>query len=119
MTSSLPFGVGIDIVKIDRFRKKPYHENESFYKKIFLKDEINYCLQFNDPYPHFAGKFAIKESTIKATPIKILPNEILIFYKDSKPMVKSNSFKLKDYDFSVSVSHENEFAIAIVFSIKI
>ncbi len=116
LNNNIPSGIGIDIVKIDRFRKKPFLKNKSFYEKIFLKDEINYCLKFNDPYPHFAGKFAIKESTIKAIPTKIPLNEILIFYKDAKPMIKLNSLKLKNYSFLVSVSHENEYAIAIVYS---
>ena len=60
------FGVGIDLVKIDRFKKIPFNENESFYKKNFSKEEIEYCLKFEEPYKHFAGKFAIKEAVKKS-----------------------------------------------------
>ena len=34
------FGIGIDLVKIDRFKKTPFEENESFYRKNFSKEEI-------------------------------------------------------------------------------
>ena len=59
------FGVGIDMVEIKRFEDKPYQKNKKFYKKIFGQSEINYCLKFKNPSPHFAGKFAIKEAMKK------------------------------------------------------
>ena len=39
-------GVGIDIIEVDRFKKKKYEKNKIFYKKIFVCSEINYCLKF-------------------------------------------------------------------------
>ncbi len=69
------FGIGIDIIEIKRFRAKNYKKNKNFYEKIFAKSEIDYCLKFKDPYPHFAGKFGIKESVIKSVRI-ILPFKI-------------------------------------------
>ena len=65
------FGIGIDIVDINRFKEIPYKEKITFYEKIFDKKEIEYCLQFKDPYPHFAGKFAVKEAVIKSINDKI------------------------------------------------
>ena len=58
--------VGIDLIQINKFKKIPYLQNESFYKKNFSNEEIKYCLKFSEPYKHFAGKFAIKEATIKS-----------------------------------------------------
>ena len=40
--------VGIDIVNIQRFRKKEYIKNKKFYEKIFSDSEINYCLSFKN-----------------------------------------------------------------------
>ena len=40
----IPFGIGTDIVEINRFREKFLNKNKSFYQKIFLKEEIEYCL---------------------------------------------------------------------------
>ncbi len=39
-------GIGIDIVKINRFREKIYDSNETFYKKKFTKHEMKYCIKF-------------------------------------------------------------------------
>ena len=107
------FGVGIDLVKIDRFKKIPFEENESFYRKSFSKEEIEYCLKFEEPYKHFAGKFAIKEATIKAIDKKIQLLQIKTYHKESKPKVSIVSEKI---DLKVSVSHDGDYAIAIVFS---
>ena len=57
-------GIGIDIIEVSRFRRKKYEENRNFYKKIFVKSEINYCLKFKNSAERFAGKFAIKEAVI-------------------------------------------------------
>ena len=41
-------GIGIDIIEVSRFKRKKYEENRNFYKKIFVKSEINYCLKFKN-----------------------------------------------------------------------
>ena len=105
--------VGIDLVKIDRFKKIPFDKNKSFYKKNFSEEEIEYCLRFQEPYKHFAGKFAIKEATIKAINKKIELLEIKTYHDKSKPKV---SIINEEIDFKVSVSHDGDYAIAIVFS---
>ena len=107
------FDVGIDLVKIDRFKKIPFDKNKSFYKKNFSEEEIEYCLRFEEPYKHFAGKFAIKEATIKAINKKIELLEIKTYHDKSKPKV---SIINEEIDFKVSVSHDGNYAIAIVFS---
>ena len=107
------FGVGIDLIKIDRFKKIPFEENESFYRKNFSKEEIEYCLKFEEPYKHFAGKFAIKEATIKSMNKKIELLQIKTYHEKSKPKV---SIINEEIDFKVSVSHDGDYAIAIVFS---
>ena len=110
--------IGIDIIEVSRFRRKKYEENRNFYKKIFVKSEIDYCLKFKNSAERFAGKFAIKEATIKSIPEKIGPHDIEIVYVNRKPRIRLNSLR-KKYDFIVSVSHEKEFAIGIVIAEKI
>ena len=112
------FSIGIDIVNVTRFRKKPLRNNLNFYKKIFSESEINYCKKFSSPYEHFAGKFAIKESVIKAIPDKISLKNICTLNSKHKPEIKIDGKLNKKYDFIVSVSHEKEFAIAVVISFR-
>jgi len=112
-------GVGIDIVEVDRFKKKKYEKNKIFYKKIFVCSEINYCLKFKNSAERFAAKFAIKEAVIKSISEKIHFIDIEIIYKNAKPGIKLRNSLQKKYNFLVSVSHEKDFAVAIVISEKI
>ena len=111
-------GIGIDIIEVSRFRKKQYEENKNFYKKIFVKSEINYCLKFKNSAERFAGKFALKEALIKSIDKKIRFSEIETSHLKSKPIVKIKKSREK-YNFIASLSHENDFAIAVVISEKI
>ena len=104
--------IGTDIVDINRFRNKEYSKNEKFYEKIFTNSEIKYCLSFKNNAEHFAGKFAIKEAVKKAIKEKISFKEILTEHSNSKPRIILK--KKLDYRFIVSVSHERDFAIAMV-----
>jgi len=112
------FSIGVDIVNVTRFRKKPLRNNLNFYKKIFSESEINYCKKFSSPCENVAGKFEIKESVIKAIPDKISLKNICILNSKYKPEIKINGKLNKKYDFIVSVSHEKEFAIAVVISFR-
>ena len=112
-------GVGIDIVEVDRFKKKKYEKNKIFYKKIFVCSEINYCLKFKNSAERFAAKFAIKEAVIKSIFEKIHFIDIEIIYKNAKPGIKLRNSLQKKYNFLVSVSHEKDFAIGIVIAKKI
>ena len=79
--------IGIDIVNIIRFKKLEYKKNKIFYEKIFNKEEIKYCLKFKDPSPHFAGKFAVKESLKKVVSFNVNFLEIMTSYSKLKPIV--------------------------------
>ena len=108
--------IGTDIVDINRFRKKDYNENKKFYEKIFTKSEIEYCLSFKNNSEHFAGKFAIKEAVKKSIKEKISLKEIVTNHNNSKPNITLKN-KL-NYRFLVSVSHERDFAIAMVIAMN-
>jgi len=109
------FNVGIDIEEINRFSKKKFEENLNFYKKIFTKNEINYCLKKTNPYSHFAVRFCAKEAAIKALDQKILNlQKIEIIIKNNKPQIKLPNKK----NGVVSLSHTDEIAIAIVMIFK-
>ena len=111
-------GIGIDIIEVSRFRKKKYEENKNFYKKIFVKSEINYCLKFKNSAERFAGKFALKEALIKSIDRKIRFSEIETSHLKAKPIVRIKKSRGK-YNFLASLSHENDFAIAVVISERI
>ena len=102
---------GIDIVEVKRFKTIPFEKNKKFYTKNFDSDEIEYCLKFKDPYPHFAGKFAVKESFQKAVKKSVPMIEIHTKHGTfGEPIVNCGKIKCKKIE--VSIAHEKDYAVA-------
>ena len=103
--------IGVDIEEIDRFTRKKFFDNKSFYEQIFTNNEIKYCLSKIDPYPHFAVRFCAKEAAIKAlSDKKILLKNIEVILKEDKPILKI----FNEIIGLVSLSHSKNHAIAFV-----
>lgn len=113
------FGIGIDIVNIERFENIPYHSKRGLYKRIFLPSEIKYCLKYKNPYEHFAGKFAIKEAVKKSVHVNIPLLKIKTSHSNSKPRVDILDEKLDKFVFIVSISHDKKFAVGVVLAEKV
>ena len=110
--------VGVDVIEIRRFRKKPLNnENLSFYHSIFTKKELLYCMKYSDPYPHIAGIFAAKESLIKcvARPPKMTEIEIN-HTREGKPQITIYSRKERNMQAQISITHTRSIAIAIAIT---
>ena len=118
MNDFINSGIGIDLVEIKRFKQLSFSENQSYYKKNFSDDEIDYCMKFKEPYKHFAGKFALKEAVRKSINEDVGLSEIVTSHTNSKPIVKIKKSLSNKYNFIASISHEKEFAIAVAISIK-
>jgi len=108
--SSENLKIGVDIEDISRFSKIKYETNKNFYKKIFTKNEIEYCIKYKDPYPHFTVRFCAKEAAVKALNKKIRLADIEIKIVNKKPMMTIPHHK----HCLVSLSHTNKLAIAFV-----
>jgi len=114
--------VGTDIELVKRF-KNSKHTGKEFFNKIFTSKEISYCNTKAYPEQHFAARFAAKEAVIKAVS-KLEP----VFYSDieiindkegrpSVTLLKSTT-NLKKENFSISISHTRDLAIAFVLYSK-
>lgn len=108
-------GIGIDVVDVKQFEKIPFTSKPRFYKKLFTKSEIKFCLKYKKYHERFAGKFAIKEAVKKSISDKIPMIDIETYHLKSKPQVKLKKLETK-YNFHVSLSHENDSAIAVVIA---
>lgn len=103
----MPVLCGTDIVYIPKVKK--LMRNENFLKKIFHKSELS------PDADHLAGVIAAKEAFFKALGRMPMFREIEIIYETSgRPEIKlSPEFShLRSCD--VSISHDNEYAIAVV-----
>ncbi len=60
------FGIGIDVVEVDRIAAAIERHGESFLAKLFTTSERDYCASKKNAALHFAARFAAKEAVSKA-----------------------------------------------------
>ena len=120
------FGVGIDIIEIDRI-EKAMNKNNRFLERIFTKKEIEYFQNKKFKANTIAGNFAAKEAVSKSLGMgirnyKFVDIEIL---RDNlgKPTINTyNNFRKiceenKIIDINISISHSKQYAVANAIAI--
>lgn len=115
---------GVDIVKVSRIENIVDKRRETFYRKVFTKNEINYIKKRKHNIKTISGLFAAKESVSKAIGSgigKIGWKDIEVRHNSKgRPIVNLSSSgwsKIEDVrinTFDLSISHEKEYAIAFV-----
>lgn len=60
------FGIGIDVVEVERVASSMAEFGERFISKIFTQTEREYCESQKRPAIHYAARFAAKEAVAKA-----------------------------------------------------
>ena len=120
------FGIGTDIVSIERINKSLKKKN--FLKRIFNEKEILKCKKIKNTTSCLAKRFAAKEAFSKALGTGIAKginfNEIIILNRKSgKPYINLvgqtkktliKRFKGKKSKVSLSLSDEKKYAVAFV-----
>jgi len=117
--------IGVDIVDIGRISKNISDDNDRFINRVYTKNEIEYCKSKKNMSHHFAGRLAGKEAVSKALKltwdsginwrdIEIINEEngcpSVVLHGEPKKVVKNR----KITNIRISLSHENEYAIAFV-----
>ena len=110
-------GTGVDIIEIPRIKKAYERWGRDFLDKVFLPDEIDYCLLKVNPYPSLAARFAAKEAGFKALSqagihITLWRGIAVARSEDGRPRLvvpKSDGVRLH-----LSLTHSREFAVAMV-----
>lgn len=106
-------GLGTDIIEIDRMRTSIERHGLHFLNRLFSQKEQDYCYRFQDPSPHFAGRFAAKEAIAKALGTgfgaQLSWHDIEIINDDlGKPVVylsEKVKAKYKNPKILISISH--------------
>lgn len=118
---------GVDIVEITKFRDI-FLRNNGFVSDIFTEQETAYCRSRMNPHVHFAGRFAAKEACMKAFGTGLSGLGIPHIFREievapdvsGKPQLFVNGWlskiakKKKIGQFSVSISHAADYAVATV-----
>ena len=116
-------GIGIDIVEISRIKKAVLCWKDSFLKRIFTENEINYSRTKKFSYQHLAARFAAKEAVLKAigdsSIQRIDPREVEVLNDEfGKPTIrlsgeaKKIKEKKKISGIIISMSHTHKLAVA-------
>jgi len=115
-------GIGTDIVEIARIKR--LMENSHAIDRLLTAKEAELMSSRAKPHEFFAGRFAAKEAVSKAFAVgisKCPPNEVEILNDDlGAPYVVlcDNALqlqnKLKVENIFISITHEKEYAVAMV-----
>ena len=118
---------GVDIVEIPKL-KQVLLRNDNFISEIFTEKERDYCQSRKDPYQHYAGRFAVKEASLKALGIGMSGTGIDHIFKEIETLpgpsgkpglsftgwAEKISKKKKIEQLTVSISHSSDYAVATV-----
>jgi len=122
MTGAKILGLGNDIIEISRIHQSIERHGAHFLDRLFTKQEQDFCYKFQDPIPHFAGRFAAKEACAKAfgtgfgkelswLDLEILGDDL------GKPIIHIRGalkIKLGNATLHLSISHCKDYATAVV-----
>lgn len=116
-------GIGVDIERIDRFRKPVDEKDNRFLNRIFTKTELDYCLAHASPYSHLAARYAGKEAVVKALnqlAIKGISYADIEILNDGHgvPLVTVNNETVSGLVIKLSLSHSDDNAIAFALIVK-
>ncbi len=117
------YGIGIDIIKIDRMKTTVEKWGKKFLERVFTENEITYCYEKKEPYLSLSVRFAAKEALIKAIgseiPVSFKDIEVMN-YGNGRPFIKLRGeletfFRDKSIkNAHLSLSHEHEYGVACV-----
>lgn len=117
------FGIGVDVVEIERIGLLLDRYDERFAEKVFTGAERAYCDSQRDPRPHYAARFAAKEAVSKAfgtgvgkdlnwTDMEITRDALgapkLLLSGAGKAFAEANGIT----DVKISLSHAKQYAAA-------
>lgn len=106
---------GVDIIEIGRI-KKTILTNKRFLKKVYTPMEIAYCNSKKNKWQHFAVRFAAKEAVWKAIGKKDIWHRDITVKNTSagKPeIILSKKYKNLEKKISLSLSHTEDYAVAV------
>lgn len=117
------YGIGVDIVEIDRIRDAVDRWGERFLRRVFTEHEIAYSYKRKEPYLPLSVRFAAKEAFIKAisAEIHLALNEIEVINREGgQPFIEVKG-RLKTFfeersirRVHLSMSHERKYGMACV-----
>lgn len=110
-------GTGVDIIEIPRIKRAYERWGTAFLERVFLREEIDYCMAKVNPYPSLAARFAAKEAGYKALSqagihITLWRSISVARAADGRPRLIVP--QVAGLRLHLSLTHSKEFAVAMV-----
>ena len=124
----MPFVVGVDLVSVARMRESIEKFGAKFLKRVFTAREIAYCTKSEaSAAERFAARFAAKEAALKVLRVESAWMELLASIEVVRAAggwvdlaLKGGALAVARHrgvtQWSVSLSHEGDAAIAVVLA---
>lgn len=109
-------GIGLDVVAVKRIEEMVENWGEKFLTRVYTEKELDYCRPKRRKYEHLAGRFAAKESFIKASGEKLPLGDVEVFSRENgEPALRlaSDSRNVRG-EVHLSITHERSYALAMV-----
>jgi holo-[acyl-carrier protein] synthase len=118
------FGIGTDIIEVERIEKM-VARGRQYIDTIFTEKEIRYCEAKARKSEHYAARYAAKEAVLKAlgmgwreglafSEIEVVNDELgrphVILHGKVKEAFEHHRIK----QTSISLSHDRDYAIAVI-----
>jgi holo-[acyl-carrier protein] synthase len=115
------FGIGIDLIEVDRIKSAIEQFGDRFKNRIFSKSEQSFCDMQNGKYLSYAARFAAKEAFSKALGTglrgKISWRDIIVIDNEKSPpqlKISGSAMKiLQNKKTYLSITHTQKYASAI------
>ncbi len=123
------YGIGIDVVEVDRIEAAMLRQGEDFVVRLFTEREREYCDKQVRPGLHYAARFAAKEAVSKALgtgigasvgwlDMEVVRGEggapVMEFYGKAKDFLVGQGIA----EVQVSLSHARDYAAANAVAIR-
>jgi holo-[acyl-carrier protein] synthase len=112
--------IGVDIEEVDRLPVTSNYRTHDFYSSLFHHEEISYALLKSEPRIHLCGIFCAKEALKKSAPalIQLRMDEIQVYHRQGRPSITTIHSSIDSmFDFQLSISHSNHYAVATILAI--
>ena len=118
------FGVGIDLVELDRFKAAMKRQGAPFLEKLFTPAERRYCEGKWNRIAHYTARFAAKEAVLKAlgtgwsggihwTDVEVVREGIGTLTVRLSGQAKKAAAKRKIRRVHLNITHAEKYAAAV------
>jgi holo-[acyl-carrier protein] synthase len=118
-------GCGIDVLRVDRFRRAMRRGGEAFLRRVFTEAERRYAARHHNGLLRLAARFAAKEAVVKALSqldpqrLAVMRQVEIVNDRLGRPTVTLHEWDHRKMpQVEVSLSHEDQVVVACAIAFR-